>query len=167
MTEALEPSGTGQIRTLVARPWLLFLGAGASAYCGVKAWKALAEAAIELGRTSGAPAETLKYAENMLHRERLALVFDAIEQELPSGAWTSWLKQEITPVRGFGELHTSLFRLGPSGVITTNYDTIAEGAYGQVLGRGPAVFENDASGLLSVQAATESVNDFGTPRVRI
>jgi len=160
MTEALESSGTSQIQTLVARPWLLFLGAGASACCGVKPWKALAEAAIELGRNSGAPAETLKYAENMLNRERLALVFDAIEQELPPGAWTNWLRQEITQVRGFGELHTSLFRLRPSGVITTNYDTIAEGAYGQVLGRGPAVFENDASGLLSVQAAGQFVCHF-------
>jgi len=160
MSESLESSGSDQIKRLVERPWLLFLGAGASAQCGVKPWKALADAAIQLGRQSGAPAETLQYAENLLSRERLALVFDAIEQELPPGAWTNWLKQETTEVRGFGELHTSLFRLRPSGVITTNYDRIAEGAYGQVLGRGPAVFDNDTSGLLSVQAAGQFVCHF-------
>ncbi len=146
MTETSEPTAISQIRKIIAQPWLLFLGAGASVHCGVKPWRALAEGAIELGRISGAPPEALKYAENALTRGRLAMVFDAIEQELPRGAWTGWLKREVTPTQGFGELHTALFKLRPSGVITTNYDTIAQGCIRPSAGSRPSALRERAAG---------------------
>jgi hypothetical protein len=152
--------GAAQIRKLIDQPWLLFLGAGTSVPCGIKPWRSLAEAAIQFGTEHGVPDETLAYARSSVERGRLSLVFDAIEQEIPCGAWTGWLKREMTPTRGFTETHTSLLKLRPSGVITTNYDTLADGAYGQILGRGPAVFENDPPSLLAVQASTEFVCHF-------
>lgn len=155
-----QADAVAQLRKLTGQPWLLFLGAGASVGNGIRTWTALAESAISFGREAGVLKASLDYAQSNLERGRLSLVFDAIEQEVPPGRWTAWLKSETTPARGFGELHTTLLALRPTGVITTNYDSLAEGAYGQVLGRGPALFDNDAASLLAVQASAEFVCHF-------
>jgi len=149
-----------RVGVLIERPWLLFLGAGLSVPCGLKNWKGLAEAAIELGRNNGVLPETLPYAKAQLEHSRFGTVFDAIERELPPGAWLNWLRQQITPTSRPGALHQLIFKLRPTGVITTNYDTIAEAAFSEALGRGPAIFDNDDKSLLGLQAASDFLCHF-------
>lgn len=123
--ESIFPKGL--IDAIARGEAVLVVGAGASVGCGLPTWSELLHSMVEECERHVAGFVDGDELHRLLEERKFLEVADACTKLLPKSVYRDFIQSKFNvPVAKPQLLHRALFRLGFSGAITTNFDTVLE-----------------------------------------